>query len=225
MSNTIDTSVVSALNGRSSSGMAATDTAEGLRENFMTLLVTQLQNQDPLNPLENSELTSQLAQINTLNGIEALDTTLKSIIGQIDESQALQAAALVGHGVLVPGNQVRVGNQVATAFGIELEQPADQVKVTITNSSGQVVRQFDLGALDAGVQSFVWDATLDDGSAAPDGAYAVSIEASANGKVLSHTTLNYAEVTGVTRGSSEGLKLDLGAVQGSIALKDVRQIL
>ncbi|GAB3390889.1 flagellar hook assembly protein FlgD [Azotobacter armeniacus] len=220
---TIDTSVVNALNGNVGTTQSK-NTAEELRENFMTLLVTQLQNQDPLNPMENSELTSQLAQINMLNGIEELNTTLESITGQIDESQALQAAALVGHGVLVPGNQVLVGNQVATAFGIELAKPADQVKVTITNGNGQVVRQFDLGALDAGVQSFVWDATLDDGSAAPDGAYTVSIKASAEGETLSHTTLHYAEVSGVTR-SSGGLQLDLGAVQGSVALKDIRQIL
>lgn len=220
---TIDTSVVNALNGNVGTTQSK-NTAEELRENFMTLLVTQLQNQDPLKPMENAELTSQLAQINTLNGIEELNTTLESITGQIDESQALQAAALVGHGVLVPGNQVLVGNQVATAFGIELEQPADQVSVTITNSSGQVVRQFDLGGLDAGVQSFTWDATLDDGSAAPDGSYTVSIEASADGKALSPTTLNYAEVSGVTR-TSEGLRLDLGAVQGSVALADIRQIL
>ncbi|MFB8829002.1 flagellar hook assembly protein FlgD [Azotobacter sp. CWF10] len=220
---TIDTSVVSALNGNVGSTQGKS-TADDLRENFMTLLVTQLQNQDPLKPMENAELTSQLAQINTLNGIEQLNSTLESITGQIDESQALQAAALVGHGVLVPGSQVLVGNQEATPFGIELGQAAGSVKVTLTDGVGKAVRQFDLGALDAGVHSFQWDAVLEDGSAAPDGAYKVTIEAIADGRALPVTTLNYALVGGVTR-SASGPLLDLGALQGKVSLQDVRQIL
>ncbi|MFD2837025.1 flagellar hook assembly protein FlgD [Azotobacter vinelandii] len=190
----------------------------------MTLLIAQLQNQDPLKPMENAELTSQLAQINTLNGIEELNATLEGITGQIDETQALQAAALVGHGVLVSGSQVLVGSEEATPFGIELDQAADSVKVTLTDSSGTVVRQFDLGALDAGVHSFNWDALLEDGSAAPDGAYKVTVEALADGETLSATTLSYALVGGVTRTDS-GPLLDLGALQGQVSLQDVRQIL
>lgn len=87
----IDTSVINAVNGGGSSGMPARQSQE-LRESFLTLLITQLQNQDPLNPMDNAEMTSQLAQINTVSGIEELNTTLNGITQQMDAAQTLQAA-------------------------------------------------------------------------------------------------------------------------------------
>lgn len=227
INNTIDSTVVSKMNGTSSSSSTSTTsqtTAEALQSNFMTLLTTQLQNQDPMEPMDNSQMVTQLAQINTVSGIQTLNTTLQSITGQIDESQALQAAALVGKGVLVPGDQIKVGSGVATPFGVDLSNAADSVSVTITDSSGTVVRQYDLGALDAGVHSFSWDATSNDGSQVADGSYTVSVTASASGQTQTSTTLDYAEVDGVTRDDS-GVLLNLGAVQGTVPLSDVRQVL
>jgi len=225
MSNTIDGAVISAINGTANSQPgSSTQKGDELRNNFMTLLVTQLRNQDPLNPMENAEMTSQLAQINTLSGIEELNKTLQGITGQIDAGQALQAASLIGRGVLVPGDRVLVGNGQTTPFGIELAAPAAEVKVSILDGSGQAVRQFNLGALAAGVESFVWDGTLNDGSPAPDGAYRVSIEASTDGRVQDATLLSYAQVGGVSNGRN-GPLLDLGATLGRVSLQDIRQIL
>lgn len=226
MSNTIDGAVISAINGTATTSAAAKaqQKADELRSNFLTLLVTQLQNQDPLKPMENAEMTSQLAQVNTLSGIEELNRTLQGITGQIDAGQALQAAALIGRGVLVPGDRVLVGNGQSTPFGIELQSPADQVQVTISDGSGQTVRQYDLGALAAGVESFVWDGSLNDGSPAPDGAYRISVQALSDGRPQLHTLLNYAQVGGVSSGSG-GPLLDLGATLGRVSLQDVRQIL
>lgn len=91
---------VKAATGNSSlTGSNAAD----LQSSFLTLLVAQLKNQDPTNPLQNNELTTQLAQISTVSGIEKLNTTLGSISGQIDNSQSLQASTLIGHGVMIPG--------------------------------------------------------------------------------------------------------------------------
>lgn len=224
MSSTIDSSIISSINGGASAAASEKQKAEDLRSNFMTLLVTQLQNQDPLKPMENAEMTSQLAQVNTLSGIEELNETLQGITGQIDAGQALQATALIGRGVLVPGDRVLVGSGQATPFGIELAAPADEVQVTIMDGSGQAVRQFNLGALAAGVESFVWDGTLNDGSTAPDGAYRVAIEARADGQSQQVDVLTYAQVGGVSSGSS-GPLLDLGATLGRVGLQDVRQIL
>lgn len=222
---TIDTSVLGAMNNSGSTGASAKSSqSDDLRSNFMTLLVTQLQNQDPLNPMENAEMTSQLAQINTLSGIEELNETLLGITGQIDAGQTLQASALIGRGVLVPGDRVLVGSGQTTPFGIDLAEAADQVKVAIYDGAGQLVREFDLGALQAGVESFVWDGTLNDGSTAPDGAYRVTIEASTDGKVQPSTALTYAQVGGVSAGDS-GPLLDLGATLGRVGLQDIRQIL
>lgn len=157
----VDTSVLNNINGGGSNGLSARQSDE-LRESFMTLLITQLQNQDPLNPMENSEMTSQLAQINTVSGIEELNSTLEGITSQMDANQALQASGLIGKGVMVPGKHVLLeqdsdGNSYTTPFGVELAEPAKNVKATIVGDGGQVIRRFDLGSVDAGVQSFEWD--------------------------------------------------------------------
>ncbi|WP_213796368.1 flagellar hook assembly protein FlgD [Klebsiella aerogenes] len=202
-------------------------TSQDLHNSFLTLLVAQLKNQDPTNPMQNNELTSQLAQINTVQGIEKLNTTLGAISGQINSNQSLQASALIGHGVMVPGNNILVGSkegQVSTTpFGVELERAADQVTATITNANGQVVRTIEIGGLTAGVHAFTWDGSLDDGTAAPDGAYKVAINAKGNGEQLAARSLHFGMVNGVIN-DSNGAKLDLG-LAGNASLEEVRQIL
>src|SRR5690554_6377850 len=146
------------------------NTSDILRENFMTLLVTQLRNQDPLNPLENSELTTQLAQIKTVGGIDALNETLKEINTQIEAGQSLQAAGLIGKGVLVPGARVLVGEEgAATPFGVELHAPAAELRLRITGADGQVLRAFTLQNVDVLVQPFGWDGMSASGEVVPPG--------------------------------------------------------
>src|SRR5512143_4217969 len=89
---------------------AATDSVDADTNKFMTLLVTQLKNQDPLNPLDNAQVTSQLAQISTVSGIEKLNTTLQSLLQSTSDSQTTQAAGLVGHVVLVPGSGLQLSS-------------------------------------------------------------------------------------------------------------------
>ncbi len=233
MANTIDSGVLNNMN-LGAAAKQTQGTSQALSDSFMTLLVTQLKNQDPLKPMENAEMTSQLAQINTVNGIQELNTTLEGITSQIDSGQTLQAAALIGQGVLVPGDRVLVGkgsddvDAVATTpFGVELRSPADEVKITLTSKGGEVVRTFDVGPLGAGVESFTWDGLAGEGeNSAPvaEGEYTVSIEASQGGDPVSVTTLNYAQVGGVVKTDS-GPRLDLGAIDGQVGLEDVRQIL
>ncbi|MBI6882569.1 flagellar hook assembly protein FlgD [Pseudomonas putida] len=226
MATTIGSNVLDAVNQTSSTSSAAkTKASDDLRTNFMTLLTTQLQNQDPTKPMENSELTSQLAQINTVSGIESLNTTMSAITGQISTSQQMQASALIGHGVLVDGNRILVGDGETTPFGIELAGAADSVKVTIKNSAGEVVHSADMGAMSAGVQSYSWDGKLEDGSVAPDGAYTFSIEASANGVSQKATALNYALVNGVGKNTDGDIVLDLGGTYGQVKYDTVRQVI
>lgn len=219
--NVKDTTSTAATSSSTSSatGTSATD----LQNSFLTLLVAQLKNQDPTNPMQNNELTTQLAQINTVSGIEKLNTTLGSISGQIDNSQSLQASTLIGHGVMIPGTTVLAGSDTTTPFGVELEQAADKVTATVTDKSGVVIRTIDIGALSAGVHTFTWDGTQTDGTAAPDGSYNVSISASAGTTQLVAQPLQFALVQGVTRGSN-GNTLDLGTY-GSTTLDEVRQII
>ncbi|MTH46557.1 flagellar hook assembly protein FlgD [Intestinirhabdus alba] len=225
------------LNDPTNTGMRATgsgsltgSSAADLQSSFLTLLVAQLQNQDPTNPMQNNELTTQLAQISTVSGIEKLNTTLGSISGQIDNGQALQASSLIGHGVMIPGTTILAGKGTeegavvsTTPFGVELQQSAEKVTVTISDKDGRVVRTIELGELKAGVHSFTWDGTLEDGGEAPNGAYNVSITATKGGTPLVAQPLQFALVQGVIRGK-DGNTLDLGTY-GTTTLDEVRQIL
>lgn len=198
---------------------------------FLTLLVTQLQNQDPLNPMDNAEVTSQIAQLSTVNGINQLNNTLLALSGQMDVSQSMQAAGLIGKGVLVPGTKVSLGSnssdpsvKQATPFGVDVISPAAKVVVTIMDSSGKAVRQIDLGALPEGVQSVSWDGKGDGGVTLPDGAYNIKVTAlDAQGSPVSADALTYGQVSSVQY-SSSGPKIDLG-LAGSASLSDIRQIL
>lgn len=203
---------------------STTDTsAADLQSNFLTLLVTQLQNQDPTNPMDNSQLTTQLAQINTLSGIEKLNTTLGSISGQINSGQSLQASALIGHGVMVNGSQVLVGSGQTTPFGVSLDQASTATSATITDATGKVVQTINLGGLSAGVHTFTWDGSTTDGTVAADGKYSISLSASnATGQLVAQP-LNYALVNGVTNDAS-GAVLDLGTM-GTTSLANIRQII
>lgn len=222
--NVIDSSVRSALNA--TSGASASSGSADLQDSFMTLLVTQLQNQDPMNPMENAEMTSQLAQINTVSGIESLNETLAGINGQLDTSQMLQAADMIGKGVLVAGDRVLVGEEGATTpFGVELPQAADEVQITIRNASGEIVRSFEPISMDAGVESFTWDGTTNDGSMVAEGSYTVSVTASANGESVTAGALNYALVSGVSLDGQGIPLLDLGGITEPVNLEDIRQIL
>ncbi|MGF9656739.1 flagellar hook assembly protein FlgD [Pantoea agglomerans] len=208
----------------SSSNTSGTgNNAQDLQNQFLTMLVTQLKNQDPTNPMDNSQLTTQLAQINTLSGIEKLNTTLGSISGQISTSQSLQSSTLIGHGVMVNGGQILVGNGTTTPFGVELASASTGTSATIKDASGTLIDTVDLGALSAGVHTFSWDGKLTDGSVAPDGKYSVAIAASNGNAQLVAQPLNYAYVNGVSTANNT-TKLDLGTM-GSATLDDVRQIL
>jgi flagellar basal-body rod modification protein FlgD len=130
----------------------------GSADRFLTLLVAQMQNQDPLNPMDNAQITSQMAQISTVNGIEALNTSVQALSSQFMQMQALQGASLVGRDVIVEGNQIDIAEGIGQG-GFELSSAADMVKVEILNAGGHVVDTLNLGAQAAGRNSFDWDAT------------------------------------------------------------------
>lgn len=139
----------------SSEPTAAQKTAADTQDRFLTLLVAQMKNQDPMNPMDNGQVTSQMAQIQTVSGISTLNTTMQSITSQFAQMQALQSVSLVGHDVTVPGNRVDVAQGIGSA-SFELSGPADRVKLEILGPAGQVLDTQELGAKKAGTQSFNW---------------------------------------------------------------------
>ena len=134
----------------------ATDTTT-TSDRFLKLLVAQMKNQDPLAPMDNAQVTSQMAQINTVSGIEKLNSTVAGLSTQFLQLQAVQGASLVGHDVVVPGNKLDIADKIGQG-GYELKGPADSVKVEILAASGQVVDTMSLGAQSTGVHGFSWNA-------------------------------------------------------------------
>jgi flagellar basal-body rod modification protein FlgD len=196
--------------------------AEEAQDRFMTLLVTQMKNQDPLNPLDNAQVTSQLAQLSTVTGIEKMNTTLQALINSQQSSQSMQAASMIGHGVLVPGTDLALTGGQAI-FGVEATEAADEVTVTIRDTSGNTVRTMKLGEQEIGAVPLTWDGKNDDGAAVADGKYVVEVAAKAGGQKSAAAALSFGEVLSVSTGS-QGVKVNLPN-GNAIDLTAVRQIL
>jgi flagellar basal-body rod modification protein FlgD len=204
----------------STSGTSATD----LQNTFLQLLVAQLKNQDPTNPMDSSQMTSQLAQISTVQGISQLNTSLSSLSTQLNASQQSQAALLIGSTVLAPGNSISVADGKTGAFGVTLANSVSDLQVVVKNSAGTIVNTIDLGKQAAGTVPIGWTPTDTAGNALPDGTYTITATGTINGQEATATTLVGATVQGVVTQSTgtAGLVLSNGSTVG---LTDVAAIL
>ena len=189
-----------------------------LQNTFMQLLVAQLQNQDPLNPMDNSQMTSQLAQINTVNGIQQLNTTMSSMLTQ---NATTQASSMIGRTVQVPTNNLTLASGAAN-FGVSVPTGADDVVVTITNAAGVAVRTVDLGQMAAGSGNYTWNGKDDKGNQLADGAYSIKVSATQGGKVVTANALGIDKVAGVT--INNGTMQLVLASGGTAKLSDVASI-
>ncbi len=220
VSNTMPADVLAAMNPKAASASSA---AADAQSRFMTLLVTQMKNQDPLNPLDNAEVTSQLAQLSTVTGIDKLNETMKSMMESSANAQALQAANMIGHGVLVSGSALTLSGS-KSIYGVELSGPADSVQVTINDGAGNPVRTISLGPQQPGTLALAWDGSLASGGVAPDGNYQVTVNAVRGGASVSANALSFGEVVSVSTNAS-GARLNLAGGKAPVALGDIRQIL
>lgn len=190
-------------------------------DRFLRLLVTQLKNQDPLNPLDNAQITSQMAQISTVQGLERLNTTLNALLGQANATHQLAAASLVGRGVLVPGGEL-VLEGGHTLFGVELKEPVDQLTVEIRDATGGLVHRAELGPHRAGIHGLHWDGVTESGVAAADGRYSFEVSAVRGEESVAAMALSFGRVDAVARsGDSVSLVLSGGR---SAVLADVKQV-
>lgn len=196
--------------------------AEDPTDRFMKLLITQMKNQDPLNPMDNAEVTSQMAQISTVSGIDKLNTTLQNMAASFSANQSLQAVNMIGHSVMVPGSALRLEQGMGLA-GVDLPQSVDQVTVTIRDAAGSVVRNMDLGSKPQGIAAFAWDGATDSGDAAADGIYSFSVSALQGSKKIDGSTLAVGQVNSVSPGK-DGMLLDVSGL-GVIGLTDVKKVL
>lgn len=127
------------------------------QDRFLKLLVAQLNNQDPMNPMDNAEMTSQMAQINTVTGIQQLNKTMESMSSQFSALQVLQGTGMIGRTVLAEGNTLGVGQDKKYTAAFDLEAQSANLKVQITTAAGELVDTIDLGSGTAGRNYFTWD--------------------------------------------------------------------
>jgi len=212
------TSTTPAAAGTALSGLTS---ASDQQDRFMKLLVAQMQNQDPLNPMDNSQMTSQIAQINTVGGLEKLNGTVESLLAAFSAMQGQSALQLAGRDVLVAGDQLALAGGSARG-GVEFTSAAPGASVQILAADGSVLRTVPLGANAAGVRSFDWDGRDNQGNAVADGSYQFRV-VSAGAALTGANPLVAAHVDAISPNNGQPL-LDLGAL-GSVPLADVRSYL
>ena len=204
-------------------GTAASATGAQIQDQFMKMLVAQMQYQDPTHPMDSSQMTSQLAQINTVDGINKLNASMSAMSTSLQTSQAYQAAGLIGKTVMAPGSSFTLSNSAAS-FGVQLPKGgASSVAVNILNSAGQVVDSMNLGSQGAGVIPLSWNGQDASGKTLPDGVYTLQVIANTGGAPVAATGLTASRVNAVSTAGSGGAQLILNN-NTTTALSNVTQI-
>ncbi|ALN18833.1 flagellar hook assembly protein FlgD [Ectopseudomonas mendocina] len=192
------------------------------KNEFLNLLVAQLNNQNPLEPQGNGEFIAQLAQFSQVEGIEKLNTSMGSMLSSFQSSQALQASSLVGRKVIVPSEKAVVDTSESLKASTVLPVSSSNVYVNVYDNSGSLVNRINLGEQAAGNVSFIWDGKDSSGNVAPPGTYKFEAQATYGSETKGLYTLLPANVDSVTLGGNE-LMLNLAGL-GSVPLSQVQVI-
>ncbi|MDR3409333.1 MAG: flagellar hook capping FlgD N-terminal domain-containing protein [Formivibrio sp.] len=198
--------------------------AQQQQDSFMKLLVTQLQNQDPTNPMDSAQTTSQIAQINMVSQLSKLNDSMSALSGSYSSQQTLQAAGIIGKSVLAAGSTFDFSGG-SVDFQANITSGLNGGLVQVLDSSGRVVSQSEFGAsTTTGNKSFSWDGTLADGSVAPSGTYSIQAYGQASdGSAVPLTTQTWQKVNSVALNSgSTQLILADGSAVGLSSVSQIR---
>lgn len=213
--------------GNSLSAALATPTANNnqlSQDDFLKLMITQFQNQDPTQPQDATAFVTQMSQFSAVAGIQQMQSSFSALAQQLSGAQVLQAASLVGRGVMVPGDSATVAAGASLDGGVAVKD-GGTVVVKITDASGQLVRSLNLGAQPTGVATFAWDGKDDQGVAVPGGTYKVTAEVWNGGKSQAADTLLAGTVSGVSVGASGSAPVLQVDGVGTTTLDQVQQIM
>lgn len=168
------------------------------QDDFLRLMTAQMQNQDPFNPVDNTQMVAQMAQFSSLAGITEMSSTLKAIAEKLGGVSASDALSYVGRAVLVEGEQNYPLTDGTVAGAIELDDPATDVTVTITGPNGAVLKTVSLGPREAGIIDYEWDGTTNSGEPAGDGPFKVEVAAVNGDQSVDARSLVWAPVQSVS---------------------------
>ncbi|MBF0169539.1 MAG: hypothetical protein HQK87_00375 [Nitrospinae bacterium] len=186
----------------SSQSVAAKVGAMG-KDQFLTLLVAQLKNQDPTNPVDNSQFTSQMAQFSSLEQLMGINDAMGLMTSAVNSANTSQAINLIGKEVTAQGHNVYVKGGQGADVTFEIPDTASGAKIIVEDAAGNVVRTIDKGSLPAGKNTVAWDGTADDGSTLPDGLYTYTV-------LANDSAGNLMDVSTYTRGIATGVSYDGG---------------
>ena len=177
----------------------SSDTQTLGKDDFLKLLVTQLQNQDPLNPTDSTEFVSQLAQFSSLEQLSNVNENLK-VVQLFDQSiNNAQAVNFVGKTIKASGSMFELGSGETHEIQYQLGEDADAVYVSIYNSFGEAIKKIEMDQMTAGAQSVVWDGKDENGNAVPAGTYSFSVQAkNKDGEIMATAAYIEETVTGVS---------------------------
>lgn len=191
---------------------------------FLALMLAQLKNQDPTSPVDSHTFLNQLAQLSQVQGITQLNTSFSALSNSLTSSQALQASSLLGRKALVSSSTATLAANGTLSGAVKVPQTTSLVVLNITDSSGALVRQIDLGAQSAGLANFSWDGKAGNGAQAPAGTYTLSAQFAGAASGTAATTLVNGTVESVSMGAgTTGLTVNVSGI-GSMPFSNVQRI-
>ncbi len=195
------------------------------RDDFMKLFVTQLQYQDPMNPMESAEMATQVAQFNMVDLLYKSNNALKSLVSATKAGALTDAVAFLGTDVTYKGYAVELGEEGGSvSVEIEAESPSKVTTVMVADQSGRIVKTVELGALSGGRKEFVWDGTGEDGERMPPGIYEIRVRAvDAAGEEVSTTVWTHGIVTGLRKDQDGNVILTLNTGE-TTNLTDIEKV-
>jgi len=212
-------SSTAAASTASSSALSST-TPQDQQDRFLKLLVAQLNNQDPMNPMDNAQMTTQIAQINTVSGITQLNETIKSMAAQYTSMQIMQGAAMIGHQVVADGNTLAIDKTTGVGTGaFNLDTAASTVQLQVQTAGGQIIDKVDLGAMTAGMHNIEWDASKYTGTGNP----VFQIISKQGSTAVTNTTMVRDAIASVGTDSTGAMNLSLKS-GGSIKYDAIKSI-
>lgn len=193
------------------------------KSQFLELMIAQLKNQNPLDPQDGAQFLSQLAQFSSVEGIQKLNVSMNEMAAGFRSGQALQATALVGRQVQVPGQFGDLSQGSSLSGSVELPVSSTQVNLQIKNNRGELVREVSLGSHDSGNIPFKWDGLDAAGQAVTSGRYQISATALQDGETVSLETNIAVNVNSVTLGKDGEVTVNLNGL-GPVPLSEVKSI-
>lgn len=195
------------------------------QEDFLELMVAQLENQDPTQPMDNFEFLSQIAQFGTVDGIQGLQQGFSELSGILYANQTLQAAGLVGSNVVTESNLGTLSAEAPLEATIDLSSASSEVTLYVQDSAGRLVHSRTLGAVNAGELGVQWDGTDNNGNPMPPGEYRVSAEAVVGSQVQAVPVYAHARIESVTVDQANA-SVTLNLVGGDqVALSSVKRFI